>query len=63
MEHYGGKFLGMHALRQCQLVLVVVVGWREGKVLGSEEVKVIGSGLFGITHWDENVEQKFSKGF
>jgi hypothetical protein len=53
----------MHALRQCQLVLVVVVGWREGKVLGSEEVKVIGSGLFGITHWDENVEQKFSKGF
>jgi hypothetical protein len=33
---------------------MVKVGWREGKALGSEEGKVKGSGLFAITHWEEN---------
>jgi hypothetical protein len=32
--------------RQCLLVVLVKIAWTEGKALGIEEGKVIGSGLF-----------------
>jgi len=33
----------------CRLVLLVKVGWRQGRALGSEEYEMIGSKLFDGT--------------
>jgi hypothetical protein len=34
--------------RNRRLVLLVKLGWLQGKMLGSEEGKVMGSGLLGV---------------
>jgi hypothetical protein len=39
-------FMVWEVQRQCPFVLLVKLGWREGKVLGSEESKVMVSGIY-----------------
>jgi hypothetical protein len=42
---WGTKFTALEVPRQCPLVLLVNVSWRESRALGSEEDKVSGSGV------------------
>ena len=39
------KFTALEFPRQCPLVLLMKVSWRESRALGSEEGKVFGSGV------------------
>lgn len=40
-----GKIAALEVLRHCPFVLLIKVGWRQGRALGFEEGKVIGRGL------------------
>jgi len=39
------KFTAVQVRRQCPLVLLVKVSWRESRAFGSEDDKVFGSGV------------------
>jgi hypothetical protein len=55
------KFTFLKIPRQCPLVLLVKVGWKQGKVLRSEEGSVKGGGLLGVWSWGKelNVRAEF----
>jgi hypothetical protein len=42
------KFTTLKAPRQYPLVLLVKIGWKEGRAMGSEERSALGSGILGV---------------
>jgi hypothetical protein len=42
------KFTALKDLGEFPLVLLLKVGWKHGKELGSEECKMMGNGLLGV---------------
>ena len=49
------KFTFLKIPRQCPLVLLLKVSWKQGKALRSEEGSVKGGGLLGVWSWGKEL--------